>query len=56
VVFDNEVVARGLSEAAKRAGVEVPFLIECDTGFGRNGVQTPETAFDLARLAWRVWP
>jgi D-serine deaminase-like pyridoxal phosphate-dependent protein len=54
VVFDNEVVARGLSEAAKRAGVEVPFLIECDTGFGRNGVQTPEAAFDLARLAMKL--
>ena len=54
VVFDNEVVARGLSEAAKRAQVEVPFLIECDTGFGRNGVQTPEAAFDLARLAMKL--
>jgi len=51
VVFDNEVVARGLSEAAKKAGVDVRFLIECDTGFGRNGVQTPDAAFELARLA-----
>src|ERR1700741_585924 len=37
VVVDNEVVARGLSEAGKRHGVDVRFLIECDTGFGRNG-------------------
>ena len=51
VVLDNEVVARGLSEAGTRHGRDVPFLIECDTGFGRNGVQTPESALDLARAA-----
>jgi D-serine deaminase-like pyridoxal phosphate-dependent protein len=51
VVFDNDVVARGLSEAARSHGIEVPFLIECDTGFGRNGVQSPEAALDLARRA-----
>ncbi|MBM3217248.1 MAG: D-TA family PLP-dependent enzyme [Candidatus Rokubacteria bacterium] len=54
VVFDNEVVARGLSEAAVRHNGEVPFLIECDTGFGRNGVQTPEAALDLARTAMKL--
>ena len=41
VVLDNEVVARGLSEAAARHGLDIRFLVECDTGFGRNGVQTP---------------
>jgi D-serine deaminase-like pyridoxal phosphate-dependent protein len=51
VVFDNDVVARGLSEAARAHGIEIPFLVECDTGFGRNGVQTPEAALDLARTA-----
>jgi D-serine deaminase-like pyridoxal phosphate-dependent protein len=51
VVFDNDVVARGLAEAARAHGIEIPFLVECDTGFGRNGVQTPEAAFDLARTA-----
>jgi len=25
--------------------------VECDTGFGRTGVQTPQAAFDLARQA-----
>jgi D-serine deaminase-like pyridoxal phosphate-dependent protein len=50
VVLDNEVVARGLSEAGAAHGTDVPFLVECDTGFGRNGVQTPEQALDLARL------
>ncbi len=54
VVFDNEVVARGLSEGARAAGTEVPFLVECDTGFGRNGVQTPEAALDLVRTAMRL--
>jgi D-serine deaminase-like pyridoxal phosphate-dependent protein len=51
VVLDGEAVARGLSEAAGPQGAEIPFLVECDTGFGRNGVQTPEAAFDLARAA-----
>jgi D-serine deaminase-like pyridoxal phosphate-dependent protein len=54
VVFDNEVVARGISEAARRAAVEIPFLIECDTGLGRNGVLTPRAALDLAALAMRM--
>jgi D-serine deaminase-like pyridoxal phosphate-dependent protein len=54
VVLDNEVVARELSEAGTRHGVDVQFLVECDTGFGRTGVQTPAAAFDLARLAARL--
>jgi D-serine deaminase-like pyridoxal phosphate-dependent protein len=53
VVLDNEVVAEELSEAAARHGTDVAFLVECDTGFGRTGVQTPEAALDLARLAMR---
>lgn len=51
VVADNEVVLRGLSEAGVRHGRDVPVLIECDTGFGRNGVQTPEAARQLAQMA-----
>ena len=54
VVLDNETVAKGLSEAAVRHGGELPFLIECDTGMGRNGVQTPQAALDLARVAMRM--
>jgi D-serine deaminase-like pyridoxal phosphate-dependent protein len=54
VVFDNEVVARGISEAAKRHGATIRFLVECDTGFGRNGVQTPQAAFDLVRTATKL--
>ena len=41
VVLDNEVVAGELAEAARRAQRTLPFLIECDTGFRRTGVQTP---------------
>jgi D-serine deaminase-like pyridoxal phosphate-dependent protein len=54
VVFDNEVVARGLSEAAREHRVDIPFLVECDTGFGRNGVQSPEAARELARTAMKL--
>jgi D-serine deaminase-like pyridoxal phosphate-dependent protein len=54
VVLDNETVARGLSEAGARHGADVRFLVECDTGFGRNGVQSPEAAFDLARVAMKL--
>jgi D-serine deaminase-like pyridoxal phosphate-dependent protein len=54
VVADNEIVLTGLSQAGLRHGRDVPPLIECDTGFGRNGVQTPEAALDLARLALKL--
>jgi D-serine deaminase-like pyridoxal phosphate-dependent protein len=54
VVADNEVVVRGLSEAGARHGRDVPLLIECDTGFGRNGVQSPEAALSLARYAMNM--
>jgi D-serine deaminase-like pyridoxal phosphate-dependent protein len=54
VVLDNETVARGLSQAAIAHDVDIPFLVECDTGFGRNGVQSPQGALDLANLAMRL--
>ena len=54
VVVDNEVVARGLSEAGKRHGVDVRYLIECDTGGSRNGVQSPQAALDFARDTMRL--
>lgn len=34
----------------KLGEAEVGFLVECDTGFGRTGVQTPQAAADLAEL------
>ena len=54
VVLDNDVVAQALSDAAARHGVDLQFLVECDTGFGRTGVQTPDEAFALARRAMRL--
>src|ERR1044072_7860497 len=44
VVVDNEVVARGLSEAGKRHGVDIRYLIEGDTGGRRHGVQAAAAA------------
>src|SRR5262245_59041347 len=54
VVADNDIVLSGLSQAGVRHGRDVPVLVECDTGFGRNGVQSPDAALDLARLALRL--
>ena len=54
VVADNETVVRGLSEAGVRHGRDVPILIECDTGFGRNGVQSPEAALEPGRYAMNL--
>ena len=56
MVLDNDVVAGELSEAARRARRDLPFLIECDTGFRRTGVQTPEAALALARRGHRSAP
>src|SRR5215210_8385969 len=50
-VGDSELVARGLSEALEEAGAEAAFLVECDTGYGRTGVQSPEAAAELGALA-----
>lgn len=48
VTCDNETVARGLSEAFRDAPSPLGVLIECDTGAGRMGVQTPTQAAELA--------
>jgi D-serine deaminase-like pyridoxal phosphate-dependent protein len=50
VVGDSAAVAEGLSAALRPDGVEVDFLVECDTGFGRTGVQSPQAAAELAQL------
>jgi D-serine deaminase-like pyridoxal phosphate-dependent protein len=50
-VGDSATVARGLSEALAAVGADAAFLVECDTGFGRTGVQTPDEAVELAALA-----
>ncbi len=53
VVGDSATVVEGLSAALGPAGLELEFLVECDTGMGRAGVQTPRDAADLAALADR---
>ena len=50
VAGDSAVVAEGLAGVLARHGLEVDFLVECDTGFARTGVQTPEAAAELAAL------
>jgi D-serine deaminase-like pyridoxal phosphate-dependent protein len=47
---DSEAVARGLSAALEARGAEIGFVVDCDTGFRRTGVQTPDDAADLAEL------
>lgn len=49
VTADSEFTARGLSEAAQRAGKPLPVLVEFDSGAHRCGVQTPQEAADLAK-------
>lgn len=50
VTADSAFVIRGLSNAAVQAGLVLTVLIECDTGAGRCGVQSPQEAVELARL------
>jgi D-serine deaminase-like pyridoxal phosphate-dependent protein len=50
VVADNHDMIAGLSTAGKAAGRAISVLVECDTGAGRNGVQSPEAALELAKV------
>jgi D-serine deaminase-like pyridoxal phosphate-dependent protein len=50
VVADNADMLAGLASAAKSASRDISVLVECDTGAGRNGVQSPEAATELAQL------
>jgi len=54
VAADSAVVARGLSRALEQRGAEIGFLVDCDTGFGRTGVQSPAEAAELAELVDRL--
>lgn len=49
VVADNQAMLEGLGSAARAAGRHLEVLVECDTGAGRNGVQTPEATHALAQ-------
>ncbi|MEM1287870.1 MAG: D-TA family PLP-dependent enzyme [Pseudomonadota bacterium] len=50
VVADNELTIQGLTAAFATAPEPLRVLVECDTGAGRCGVQTPEAADNLAQL------
>lgn len=50
LVADNAETVDAVAAAARDAGRSIPILVECDTGAGRNGVQSPHAAADLARL------
>ena len=54
VVADHADVVAGLGTAGTAAGRDIAVLVECDTGAGRNGVQTPEAAVALAQLIDRT--
>lgn len=49
VTADAPEVVEGLAGMARQAGVRLPVLVECDTGYGRAGVQTPQQALALAQ-------
>src|SRR5205814_489514 len=49
VSVDSEETARGIAAPAHAAGLEVPVLLELDTGMQRCGVQSPAEAQALAR-------
>ena len=48
VVADSLAVVDGLSKEFRAHSSPLEVLVECDTGAGRCGVQTPEAARDLA--------
>lgn len=48
-ITDNPVVTEALSRAAIDGGFTLPVLVECDTGLGRCGAQTPAAALELAQ-------
>jgi D-serine deaminase-like pyridoxal phosphate-dependent protein len=50
VTADSGFTARGLSNAAMLADLNLTVLIESDTGGGRCGVQSPQEGAELARL------
>jgi D-serine deaminase-like pyridoxal phosphate-dependent protein len=53
VTADSPTTVEGLSRAFADAPRRLPALVECDTGMGRCGVQTPQEALDLAKVIAR---
>jgi D-serine deaminase-like pyridoxal phosphate-dependent protein len=54
LVADNADVVAGIGAAGRSAGREIDVLVECETGAGRNGVQSPLAARELAVLIDRT--
>ncbi|SDL12222.1 alanine racemase [Aliiruegeria lutimaris] len=54
LVADNADVVAGIAAAGRSAGRAIDILVECETGAGRNGVQTPTAARELAELIDRT--
>jgi D-serine deaminase-like pyridoxal phosphate-dependent protein len=54
VVADSTDVVEGLSSAMSRAGLNLPVLVECDTGAHRCGVTSPAEAAVLAQTIDRA--
>ncbi|PSM20108.1 D-TA family PLP-dependent enzyme [Nitratireductor sp. StC3] len=50
VSADNRPTVQGYAARFTDASHPLPVLIECDTGAGRCGVQSPQEALELARL------
>lgn len=48
VLVDSLAAADGLEPALAAVGAIVDVLIDCDTGYGRTGVQSPRSAGELA--------
>jgi D-serine deaminase-like pyridoxal phosphate-dependent protein len=54
VIADDAGLLRGLAGAATDAGRELHVLVDCDTGFGRTGVTSPDAAAELAAAIART--
>ncbi len=50
VTADSTQTVAGLSQTFASADKPLTVLVECDTGMGRCGVQSPEAAVELARV------
>jgi len=50
VTADSLVTVEGLARAFRQTAKPLVVLVECDTGMGRCGVQTPDEAVALAKL------
>jgi D-serine deaminase-like pyridoxal phosphate-dependent protein len=54
VSVDDDALLAGLDAAAGRAGRELRVLVDCDTGLGRTGVESPGEAAELAAAVART--